>query len=54
MHFLACAQGDADGQLTRVGPVQRSFARDVWLLTLKEVRTTTRVRALLDHFAERR
>ncbi len=50
VHFLACSQGDADGQLRRVGPVQRAFSRDVWLLTLKEVRTTTRVRAFLDHF----
>lgn len=54
VHFLACAQGDADGQLRRIGPVQRAFSRDVWLLTLKEVRSTTRVRAFLDHFAERR
>lgn len=54
VHFLACTQGDADGQLTRVGPVQRAFSRDVWLLTLKEVRTTTRVRAFLDHFSQAR
>lgn len=49
VHFLACAQGDADAQLHRVGPIQRAFSRDVWLLTLKEVRTTARVRAFLDH-----
>jgi len=50
VHFLACTEGDGDAALCRIGPVQEAYARDVWLLTLAELRTTTRVRAFIDHF----
>jgi DNA-binding transcriptional LysR family regulator len=52
VHFLACGEGDGDARLRRIGPVQTAYARDVWLLTLPELRTSTRVRAFLDHFVE--
>ena len=48
-HFLACFEGDADPQLCRVGAVQSQFARDLWLLTLPELRHNTRIRAFMDH-----
>jgi DNA-binding transcriptional LysR family regulator len=48
-HFLACFEGDADSSLKRIGPVHESFRRGVWLLTLTELRTTSRVRAFMDH-----
>lgn len=50
--FLACSEGDTDPNLRRVGPVQAAHGRDIWLLTLAELRTASRVRAFMDHFAE--
>ena len=52
VHFLACSEGDSDPRLRRIGPVQTSHSRDVWLLTLSELRTASRVRAFIDHFVE--
>ncbi|MEZ4375180.1 MAG: LysR family transcriptional regulator [Polyangiaceae bacterium] len=49
VHFLACFVGDADSRLARVGPVAEDFSRDVWLLTLEELRHNARVRAFMDH-----
>jgi DNA-binding transcriptional LysR family regulator len=51
IHFLACVEGDAEPRLQRIGPVVEEYARDVWLLTLPELRHTSRVRAFLDHMA---
>lgn len=53
VHFLACFEGDADPALQRIGPIHREFSRDVWLLTLPELRSTSRVRAFMSHLAER-
>lgn len=50
VHFLATFEGDADPRLRRVGPIEAEHGRDVWLLTLPELRRTNRIRALLDHF----
>lgn len=52
VHFLACSEGDTDSRLQRIGPVQKLHGRDVWLLTLAELRTASRVRAFMDHFVE--
>lgn len=52
VHFLACSDGDADARLVRIGEIEPEFSRDVWLLTLPELRANHRVRAFLDHFAE--
>ena len=49
VHFLACFDGDADPLLQRIGPIEPAFSRDVWLLTLRELRSTRRVRAFMDH-----
>lgn len=49
VHFLACADGDADLALTRLAPVEPAFSQDVWALTLPDLRHTSRVRAFLDH-----
>jgi DNA-binding transcriptional LysR family regulator len=49
VHFLACLTADADPALQRIGPIERGFSRDVWLLTLRELRSTRRVRAFIDH-----
>ncbi len=53
VHFLACFEGDADPALTRIGPPHQAFSRDLWLLTLPELRDTSRVRAFMDHAAAR-
>jgi DNA-binding transcriptional LysR family regulator len=53
VHFLACFEGDSDPALTRIGPPHRAFSRDLWLLTLPELRDTSRVRAFMDHAVER-
>ncbi|MGE3675545.1 MAG: LysR substrate-binding domain-containing protein, partial [Polyangiaceae bacterium] len=52
VHFLACFEGDRDPQLQRIGPVEPAFSRDVWLLTLRELRSTRRVLAFMDHVEE--
>jgi DNA-binding transcriptional LysR family regulator len=52
IHFLSCAEGDNDPRLQRIGPVVEGYSRDVWLLTLPELRHTSRVRAFLDHMVE--
>ncbi|MBX3232624.1 MAG: LysR family transcriptional regulator [Labilithrix sp.] len=53
VHFLARTEGDSDPRLVRISPVATELSRDVWLLTLDELRAATRVRAFLDHFVER-
>lgn len=53
VQFLACVEGDADPSLVRVGPMDPFARRDLWLLTLPELRDTPRVRAFTDHMAER-
>lgn len=53
VQFLACVEGDADASLVRVGPVDPFARRDLWVLTLPELRDTPRVRAFTDHVAER-
>jgi len=52
VHFLACFDGDSDPELMRVGPVDPAFSRDLWLLTLPELRNTNRIRAFLDHMEQ--
>lgn len=49
VHFLACFEGDAEPTLRRLGPVEPQFSRDLWLLTLPELRGNSRVRAFMDH-----
>lgn len=53
VQFLACVEGDADPSLVRVGPVEAFARRDLWVLTLPELRDTPRIRAFTDHMAER-
>jgi len=52
VHFYPCIDGDADPALRRVGPIHPEFSRDLWLLTLPELRGTSRIRAFMDHMAE--
>ncbi len=49
VHFQACFVADADPRLVRIGPVEEGFSRDLWLLTLRDLRHTGRVRAFMDH-----
>lgn len=53
VHFLPRFIADADPDFIRVGPADVRFGRDLWLLTLDELRTSARVRAFLDHAAPR-
>ena len=52
VQFLACIQGDADPTLVRVGPLDPFASRDLWVLTLPELRDTPRIRAFTDHMVE--
>ncbi|MCU0656363.1 MAG: LysR family transcriptional regulator [Polyangiaceae bacterium] len=52
VQFLACVEGDADPALVRLGPLDPFACRDLWVLTLPELRATPRVRAFTDHMAE--
>ncbi len=51
VQFLARHEGDADPRLVCVGDGGPMAARDLWLLTLPELRQTPRVRAFMDHMA---
>jgi DNA-binding transcriptional LysR family regulator len=52
VHFLACFEGDAEPGLERIGSVDPGHSRDLWLLTLPELRSTSRIRAFIDHMDE--
>lgn len=52
VHFLACFEGDAEPGLERIGPIDPGHSRDLWLLTLPELRTTNRIRVFMDHMEE--
>ncbi len=52
IHFLPCLDGDADPGLLRIGEPLTDVKRYLWVLTLPELRTNIRVRALMDHFYE--
>jgi len=52
VHFLACFDADRDPTLLRIGPIEAAFTREVWLLTLRELQSTPRVRAFMDHVEE--
>jgi len=47
--FLPCIEGDALPGVQRISPIVEDHAHDVWLLTLRDLRTTARVRAFMDH-----
>ncbi|MBL8680294.1 MAG: LysR family transcriptional regulator [Myxococcales bacterium] len=49
-HFLATFAPEHDPSLVQIAPTDPAFGRDLWLLTLKDLRATSRVRALMDHF----
>lgn len=49
--FLPCFEGDALSGVRRISEPLPEFAHDVWLLTLRDLRSTRRVRAFLDHAA---
>ncbi len=51
VQFLACVEGEADPSLVRVGPKDPFARRDLWILTLPELRATPRIRAFIDHVA---
>ncbi len=53
VHFAPVADGEADPRLRRIGPVLDDITRDVWLLTMPELRGNARVRAFMDHMAPR-
>ncbi|MEM9190338.1 MAG: LysR family transcriptional regulator [Myxococcota bacterium] len=50
--ILPCFLADAEPQLTRIAPLEDLFQLGLWLLTLPELRTNSRVRAFMDHLAE--
>ena len=49
VHFLPCFDGDADQSLVRIGARLSEEARDLWVLTLPELRNNSRIRAFMDH-----
>jgi DNA-binding transcriptional LysR family regulator len=49
VHFLPCFDGDADPGLVRLGVPLTDEARDLWVLTLPELRNSSRVRAFMEH-----
>lgn len=52
VHFLSTFDGDDDPRLARIGEPTTQFDRDVWLLTLPDLRNTNRIRAFMDHLED--
>jgi DNA-binding transcriptional LysR family regulator len=52
VQILPCFQADRDCELRRVAPLDSLFRLDLWLLTLPELRTNSRVRAFMEHMAD--
>ncbi len=50
--FLPCFDGDADSGLVRLGARRTDEARDLWVLTLPELRENSRIRAFMTHVFE--
>jgi len=50
--ILPCVLADPDPELVRIAPLDEAFHLNVWLLTLAELRTNSRIRAFMDHMAE--
>jgi len=50
--ILPCLLADADPLLQRLTPLDDVFRLDLWLLTLPELRTNSRVRAFMEHMSE--
>ena len=50
--ILPCLLADADPLLQRLTPLDDVFRLDLWLLTLPELRTNSRVRAFMEHMTE--
>jgi DNA-binding transcriptional LysR family regulator len=50
--ILPCFLGDPDPLLHRIIPLDETFRLDLWLLTLPELRTNSRIRAFMDHMAD--
>ncbi|MEQ1502812.1 MAG: LysR family transcriptional regulator [Myxococcota bacterium] len=49
VYFLPCFLGDADPLLVRLGGRLTHEARDLWVLTLPDLRHNSRIRAFVDH-----
>lgn len=47
--FLPCILGDLHPRLTRVGPIERDFEDQLWLLTHPDIRRSDRVRRFMMH-----
>ncbi len=47
--FWPCFLGDADPELVQITDRLLDFGRDLWLLTLPDLRTNSRIRAFMDH-----
>ncbi len=52
VHFMPCFDGDAHPDLVRLSPIQRDYDRDLWLVTLPDLRANLRVRAFMEHVGE--
>ncbi|MFT6628707.1 MAG: DNA-binding transcriptional LysR family regulator, partial [Flavobacteriales bacterium] len=50
--FLPTVEGDATPGIQQIGPVH--FKRDLWLLTLNDLRHTNRIRTFMNHVMEQR
>lgn len=50
--FLSTMAGERDPRLRRIGPVLDGFGSALWVLTLEELRTNSKVRAMLDHLSD--
>ncbi len=50
--ILPCFLADRDQDLQRIAPLEDTFRLDLWVLTLAELRTSSRVRAFMSHMAD--
>ncbi|MBL4688563.1 MAG: LysR family transcriptional regulator [Nannocystaceae bacterium] len=49
VHPFSVFEAAAEPNMARIGPIIPEFSRDLWLLTLADLRDNVRVRAFMDH-----
>lgn len=49
VHPFPVVEAESEPDMVRIGPILEDFSRDLWLLTLPDLRTNVRVRAFMDH-----
>ncbi len=51
VHLFPVVEAATEPSMVQIGPVLKEFSRDLWLLTLPDLRRNVRVKAFMEHMA---